>query len=388
MIEKNFTSLKNNPTYSLSPSEREAMRNQLLLHMAKNVPERSSASSRWFVYLMRPMPLGALTLILTVSLTSVSFAAGGALPGDLLYGVKVSVNERVARALATSPEARADVRVRQLEERLKETEVLAVRGPLPSEVVEQVTMAVNLGVEDVLEEADVLAREGDGGVADHIHARVTTTLMAHGELLTAQAQNFTDDSHDSLETLSRVAYEAADLAQRAMSDEVQDTSASDQLLAEHAKARASLQMQELTERLARTNVPEETMNTLRGELQKLSEEFDSAEQYFEQGDLAGARYAYEEIDRRAYRADTLLKTAKDIARRTDQEVVIVFSEPSASLLASEPVALRAKSPEPEASTAMTMMLDATTSEEVVEEMSVPENSASFGLQFRLRTEEK
>jgi hypothetical protein len=385
MNPKIFAQLKNDPAYSLSASEREAMRNQLRLRMAQTSRQVPHTSSFWFVYLMRPMPLGALALILTVSASSVSLAAGGALPGDMLYAVKTQVNEKVALALATSPEARADVRVRQLEERLVETEVLAARGALPEEVIEQAIEAVHLQVEETLENANDLVLGGDTKAAEYIHARVASTLTTHGELLTAQAQNFTDGSRESLEALSRVAYTSAEQAQaREIVEETPLLSL--QAVAETAEMRAKEQMEQLRDLLAKADVPEETMYTLTNELEKLSGELEVAEGYLAQEDFLSAKVAFEEVDRQAYRADTLLQTAKDIARNTDQEVIIVLGAPETAVVASEPVALRAKSAEPEAATAMTMMMDVSTSTLLLDAPEQAEEVYVPGLQFRLRTE--
>src|SRR3989338_4833784 len=57
-------------------------------------------------------------------------AAQGALPGDLLYPVKVSINETVEVALAPTPAAKAEVQVRLAERRVEEAQKLSSQGRL------------------------------------------------------------------------------------------------------------------------------------------------------------------------------------------------------------------------------------------------------------------
>ncbi len=97
-----------------------------------------------FVTLERPLPqrsfLGfkvlfhkSAVLLLAVALVvvgGVAYGAEASLPGDLLYPVKINVNEN-ARALITfSPEAKANWEVRRAERRLEEAERLAADNRL------------------------------------------------------------------------------------------------------------------------------------------------------------------------------------------------------------------------------------------------------------------
>lgn len=385
MNPNTFKHIKNDPAYSLTPSERTLMRTNLLLHMENTT--RASTPSTWFVYLMRPMPLTALALIVTVSLTSVSYAARGALPGELLYGVKVSVNEKIERALASSPEAKAYVYVRQAEERLKETEVLAVQGTLDGDVVAKAAEEVSLGVDVALAVAKQLQEEGDMVGAENIHTRVSLALLAHGELLTAQAENFSDESRSALEMLSSVAQTEAARTQEETARTVHETGDTDIVLAVEAlQERTQERVEELENLLSRKGIPKESREALETERMELTDELERAVSLFANEDFEGARLAFEDIDRRAHRAYTLLQTAYDIAKQTDQEVVIVLEVSSQNENASGATALRAKTAEPESATTMMMTLDATTAtlteieEEEVLEIPVPK------LQFRIREE--
>ena len=65
------------------------------------------------------MPI-ILILALMFGGGGISYAAEGAVPGDALYPIKVSVNEEVRDLVAFSPEAKADWETRRLERRLAE----------------------------------------------------------------------------------------------------------------------------------------------------------------------------------------------------------------------------------------------------------------------------
>src|SRR3989344_6975993 len=88
-------------------------------------------------YHMR-MALAGLVLFVFAGTGTVS-AAQGALPGDLLYPVKVSVNEKVEVALAPTPAAKAEVQVRLAERRVDEARELSARGRLDKKSAKALT---------------------------------------------------------------------------------------------------------------------------------------------------------------------------------------------------------------------------------------------------------
>lgn len=125
---------------ALTDEERDRMRSDLRLFVADHPVQRSFADSlrEWaraarepfaaVPLLLRPLP-AALAALLCVGVGA-SYAAEGALPGDLLYAVKINVNEEVRGAFALSDPARAGWKAAQLSRRLQEAEALAVRGDL------------------------------------------------------------------------------------------------------------------------------------------------------------------------------------------------------------------------------------------------------------------
>ncbi len=78
---------------------------------------------------IRPMPVIAAILVVAISGGTVA-ASESALPGDILYSVKVRVTEEVQAALARTPKAQADWAIVRAERRLEEAATLALGGNL------------------------------------------------------------------------------------------------------------------------------------------------------------------------------------------------------------------------------------------------------------------
>lgn len=72
----------------------------------------------------------ALVLIVCFSGAGISYAAQGALPGDVLYSIKTGINEPLAGALAVTDTQKAEWASSVASERLKEAAILAATGNL------------------------------------------------------------------------------------------------------------------------------------------------------------------------------------------------------------------------------------------------------------------
>lgn len=80
----------------------------------------------------KTMPILAL-LGLLMSGSAASFAAENTVPGDMLYPVKIHVNENVMSAVAVTPKAQAELDVKLVDRRLQEVEKLATTGNVSEE---------------------------------------------------------------------------------------------------------------------------------------------------------------------------------------------------------------------------------------------------------------
>jgi hypothetical protein len=91
----------------------------------------TSLKSAWYSYFMEKKFVPALCLaVLLVATGGTSLAAENALPGDLLYPVKVGLNEQVRSLTAITPEAKAKFALEITDRRLKEVALLSSQGRL------------------------------------------------------------------------------------------------------------------------------------------------------------------------------------------------------------------------------------------------------------------
>lgn len=98
-----------------------------------------------------PAPVTALAALALVVLTGggMSYAAEQALPGDLLYPVKVSVNEEVRRVFHHSEDARVAYDIRRANSRLSEVEQLALRGEISQAAWSDISENLDAHIEDL-----------------------------------------------------------------------------------------------------------------------------------------------------------------------------------------------------------------------------------------------
>ena len=175
------------PGEKLTDVERAQMREHLARHMALNpLPAGAAASARswrsevsWSFYLARAGAFAALVLVMG---GGISYAAQGAVPGDLLYLVKRSVNESVEGALALSTSAKASWSAELASRRLAEAETLASRGSLDSAVAAQLSTEAQSNAQAAAERIAALG-ESDPEEAAVAAVKLTASLSAHGTIL-------------------------------------------------------------------------------------------------------------------------------------------------------------------------------------------------------------
>jgi len=124
-----------------------------------------------------------IALVIAVS-GGVSVAAETSVPGDILYSVKTSVNEKVRGALATSAEAEAEWQVRLAERRLEEAAKLEARGTLDADVEQELSDAFNEHAEAAVNAAANIGSSGQDGVSVDldISARLEAVVAQHAKL--------------------------------------------------------------------------------------------------------------------------------------------------------------------------------------------------------------
>ena len=135
----------------------------------------------------RVLAAGSVISALLIGST-VSYAAEGALPGDILYPIKVSINEPVRIALAQTSYTKAVVEVDLVDRRLQEAEQLAVEGRLTTETKISLEAGMNEHVGNVESYMASIKAEGEVADSSQIISDMEATLSAHGQVLSAIAQ--------------------------------------------------------------------------------------------------------------------------------------------------------------------------------------------------------
>lgn len=154
----------------------------------------------------------ALVLIIGIS-GSTAFAAEGSVPGDILYGVKIGVNEPVALALAATPEAKAQAHTAIAVERLSEASTLISNGTLTASASDMLATSFIENASDVAAIAASVATT-DPNIASALRTSLSNQVATRATALLADG----DRSGGS----GRVA--AGNLVSRALANAIGDTS--------------------------------------------------------------------------------------------------------------------------------------------------------------------
>src|SRR3989344_949142 len=128
-MDKRFKEIiKKANSVTLSKAERSVGRERLLAFMRGSEAATVLTSKNWAARFLTPAMVSLVAVFIAGG--GVSLASENSLPGDLLYPVKVYVNEEVRAAFSASAESKAGWEARRAERRLEEAERLAVQGKL------------------------------------------------------------------------------------------------------------------------------------------------------------------------------------------------------------------------------------------------------------------
>lgn len=128
----------------------------------------------------------ALALILMIS-GSVSLAAERALPGDMLYPIKVDVNEEVREKLLFSQEAQALFELQRIERRLEEAEMLAFQRTFTKEAGGELQHKLASHAEALRAYHERFTAQGNEAAAATIGLELEASLATHARILSLLA---------------------------------------------------------------------------------------------------------------------------------------------------------------------------------------------------------
>lgn len=190
-----LNNLKNESSkLKLTPQEKAAMKARIF-----GLPADAPKHSPYFAFTFQFMQMRVLAplaiLLVVFAGAGTAAAAQGALPGDALYSVKVSVNETVEVALATTPVAKAQVQARLAQRRVEEAEVLASQGELTASTSAELAANFETHAQAAAELNDDVAQE-DPDTGASLKADLDSSLAAHSAILATLGQDTAASSSD------------------------------------------------------------------------------------------------------------------------------------------------------------------------------------------------
>ena len=175
-------------TVSLRTSEKDMHRENLVAFMARGRAPKLSP----YAWLLNSGTryVATFVLVLAVSGTGVVSAAEGARPGDVLYAVKLKVNETTRAALILDPEEKTQYAITLTDLRLKEFALAVVAGNPDSETTTLITESLADSIAEVSEDIGELTVAGDADEALSVNGDLQSVLSAHSLVLdTVEEQN-------------------------------------------------------------------------------------------------------------------------------------------------------------------------------------------------------
>jgi hypothetical protein len=204
----------------LTDGEKSRLRASLMAEMAQaprktlSYPSKRIVSPFHFIMVHNRAILASFLALFLAGGSSISYAAENALPGDLLYPIKVEVNEPVELALATSPEAKASLSVSFADRRLEEAGKLAAAGKL-SPSLEQ---TVNSQFKDQADQVNAhlaMLDQTDKTASAEISDRFEAVLSAHEEVLARLAAKTANGVKTNVALVAQTVHaQASKLAER------------------------------------------------------------------------------------------------------------------------------------------------------------------------------
>ncbi|MBC7836817.1 hypothetical protein H7X87_03510 [Acetobacteraceae bacterium] len=179
-MNNNLNNLKQEALHiRMSTAEKAAMQARIFSAPVSDAKKMQSPYIFFFSY-QRAVAFALVLVVLVGSTTT--YAAQGSVPGDVLYRVKVNVNEPVSGALAISNEAKISFHTSLAQERLKEAETLASEGKLDESATAQIEASFDTHVAKAQTlAADLEAQDPDAAAG--VSITLDSSIAAHTNIL-------------------------------------------------------------------------------------------------------------------------------------------------------------------------------------------------------------
>lgn len=194
-------------------SERKRVLREKLIHRiesserANNIGRLPIQKTSFINYMfnpVKPMPMFAMIAIFALLGGGTSLAAESALPGDILYPVKVKINEQVVAAISVTASSKAKWDAQRATRRLEEVIALADKGEISENAIAQLEINFETHADRVNDRIEEIKTNGDIIGAADIASRFETSLKAHNKILA----RFDGASEENIEVQTGLAQES------------------------------------------------------------------------------------------------------------------------------------------------------------------------------------
>ena len=196
--------LQNAKKVTLSTSEKASIYSRLNTVMNQSPARLSWYDSFELSKIIKTITDGSIVKFVPVALVavlvlmvSVSFSARNSLPGELLYPVKVGVNENVQSFATFGEKSSAEVDAMHASTRLNEAEQLVEQNKLSTSAAVTVEKTFSDDADKVKKQADSLEAKGNTVEAQKINSDFEVTLQSHSDLIQALSSSTLRSGKDS-----------------------------------------------------------------------------------------------------------------------------------------------------------------------------------------------
>lgn len=185
------------------------MLSRLVAHAEKHP---APIASPWKIYVsrfnLRYMTAALLAMVLSGG--SAALAAEGALPGDVLYPVKIYINEPVQSAFIVGDVSRARFETKKAVRRLEEIETLASQGRLNQTAVEVVNHNFKKSADEFTATVQEVEATASSTKTANVRVEFETKLKEHSDILSSIEKDKKHSQGDEVTSLRKDVEERAD----------------------------------------------------------------------------------------------------------------------------------------------------------------------------------
>lgn len=168
----------------LTQDEKGMMKSQMLDFMKRYPMRPEKIWSFGYIFQYNHIKYASsFAVLIFVVMFGVSYAANNASPGDILYQIKVGVNEKVLGLLQVSDEAKAEYEVELAQLRLEEIERISAKEIVDDEVKENVNFLLDKHIEKIKEHSAKIESKNNPELSLKINSELEASFNAHKEIL-------------------------------------------------------------------------------------------------------------------------------------------------------------------------------------------------------------